>query len=321
MNQPLVKMTQFRPAGRWLLVLWAAAPALGAAPLETEEIAPGIFVHQGVHEEISAANRGDIANIGFIVGRDCVAVVDTGGSPAIGAALREAVRVRTDVPICYVINTHMHPDHVLGNAAFVASDVVFVAHARLPAALAARAEHYLAGISRALGRPLGPEAIVLPQQTVDASLELDLGGRVLRLTAHRTAHTDNDLSVLDMQTRTLWLGDLVFMERVPALDGSILGWLSVLEELRATHAARVVPGHGPLTADWPRAAAPLEHYLRTLTAEIRTIIRRGGTIEEAIAQVGLSERERWRLFDDYHQRNVTAAFAELEWEDQGSLNE
>ncbi|MBV8534395.1 MAG: MBL fold metallo-hydrolase, partial [Alphaproteobacteria bacterium] len=144
--------------------------------------------------------------------------------------------------------------------------------------------------------------------------EIDLGQRVVRVTAHKAAHTDNDLSLFDAQTRTLWAGDLLFMERAPALDGSLLGWLSVMDELRRTPAARVVPGHGPRAAEWPAALDAQERYLTLLRDEIRRLQRQGGTMEQAIASVGQGERSRWKLFDDYNARNVTAAFHELEWE-------
>ena len=116
------------------------------------------------------------------------------------------------------------------------------------------------------------------------------------------------------RTRTLWAGDLLFMERVPALDGSLLGWLAAMEELRRVPAARVVPGHGPRVAAWPGALADQQRYLGLLRDEIRARLRGGGTMEEAIATVGRSEAARWALFDDYNPRNVAAAFHELEWE-------
>ena len=129
-----------------------------------------------------------------------------------------------------------------------------------------------------------------------------------------TAHTDNDLTVFDAATGTLWLADLLFMERVPVIDGSLLGWLSVLATLRTATAARVVPGHGPVSAAWPEAAIPLERYLTRLRDETRAVLAAGGTLEQAVATVGQAERGEWRLFDFYHPRNVTAAFTELEWE-------
>jgi quinoprotein relay system zinc metallohydrolase 2 len=301
-----------------LVILFSAA--LGAqaitAPYDVREIAPGVFVHEGRYELFTPRNFGNVSNTSFIVGRDGVAVIDTGGSPRVGADLLKAIRAQTDLPITFVINTHMHPDHVFGNAAFVDEKPTFVGHRKLQRALAARASRYLKVNKELLGKEaFDGTQIIPPTLLVEDKLKLDLGDRVLILEAHKTAHTDNDVTVYDKQTGTLFLGDLLFAKHVPALDGSIRGWLALLDQLsQRKDVARVVPGHGPASVDWPDAFAAEKRYLARIADDVRTFIEQGRTLAQAAKEAGLSEKDAWLLFDAYHARNVSAAFAELEWE-------
>ena len=154
----------------------------------------------------------------------------------------------------------------------------------------------------------------MPTQGIETLTELDLGGRVLQLTPQKTAHTDNDLTIRDAKTGTVFMGDLLFSGHVPTIDGSIRGWIAVMDQLAKEPAPRVVPGHGPASLSWPEGADPLRHYLTTLATDIRTLIKDGKTISDAMASAGQSEKDAWQLFDDYNARNASAAFAELEWE-------
>lgn len=279
------------------------------------EIAPGIFVHQGAYAMANPENAGDIANASIVVGDQSVAVIDTGGSAQNGRAIRAAVRAITDKPIRYVINTHMHPDHVLGNIAFSEDSPEFVAHHKMARGLAARAEFYMKANAAELGAAaFEGTKIVLPTNGVEDQLTLDLGGRTLELHARPTAHTDNDLTIYDSATGTLFLGDLLFAKRIPTIDGSVLGWLKLLDTLKAQAAARVVPGHGPQSMEWPSGAAAMERYLQTLVTDVRALIKGSKSIADATKTAAQSERDSWLLFDDNNARNVTAAFAELEWE-------
>ena len=293
-----------------------AVPAHAASAFGVTNIAPGVFVHQGVHAVQAPDNGGNIANASFVVGRDAVAVIDTSGSAKLGTDLLAAIRATTDRPVRYVINTHMHPDHVLGNAPFQSENTAFVAHHKMARGLAARAQGYLEGNKRMIGdAAFEGTTIVPPTIPVTGRLTLDLGGRTLLCEAHPTAHTDNDLTVFDTQTQTLFLGDLLFSGHIPTLDGSIRGWIAVLARLEAEQkAARVVPGHGAASLSWPEALAPIEHYLAIVASDVRRMITEGKTLSEASETAGFTEKSAWLLFDDYHRRNVAAAFAELEWE-------
>jgi quinoprotein relay system zinc metallohydrolase 2 len=277
------------------------------------EIAPGIHFRRGVDEDATPANEGAIANIGFIVGRQAAAVIDPGGSLADGRRLRAAIGKTTKLPIRYVVMSHVHPDHVFGAGAFLDDNPQFIGHARLPAALAQRGEYYRKGLEQILGRDrAGP--VVAPTVLVQDRSRIDLGGRPLDIMAHALAHTDCDLSVLDHQTGTLLLSDLLFVERVPSLDGSLKGWLSELQKLKAVTARLAVPGHGPTSVDWPSASRDLERYLGKLRRETEQAIAQGQDIDQAARTVALSERGKWKLFDDYNGHNVTRAYKELEWD-------
>lgn len=279
-----------------------------------EQIAPGVYLHPGAQQDASPANRGQIANTGFIVGEQRVAVIDSGGSLQEGQALRQAIRRVTDLPIAYVILSHMHPDHVLGAAAFEQDGAEIISHDNLPEALARRGSHYLGRLATTLGEQAQGTRVIMPNSTVSKTRELDLGGRTLRLTAHPTAHTNNDLSVLDMASGTLWLSDLLFVQRIPIVDGSLLGWLREMQRLSELEPQRVVPGHGPSVSDWQTALGDQDRYLHRLADGLRGVIAEGGTIKQALAVVGREERDNWLLFDQYHGRNVTTGFVELEWE-------
>jgi quinoprotein relay system zinc metallohydrolase 2 len=292
----------------------AAVRSAEIAPLTVSEIAPGVFVHAGVQQDASRANDDEIANIGFVVGKEAIAVIDPGGSYLEGERLHAAIRRRSALPIRYVIMTHVHPDHIFGAAAFQGDHPDFIGHAKLPGALAQRGEYYLRRLRETLGAEADGSAVVPPTRLVATELELDLGGRRLRVRAHGPAHTDNDLTVFDEQTRTFWLADLLFVDRVPVVDGSLVGWLKELASLTAVAADRAVPGHGPVSVPWPAAAMPEQRYLETLARDTRAAIKAGVGIAEAADRIGQSERGRWLLFDDYNARNATASYKELEWE-------
>jgi quinoprotein relay system zinc metallohydrolase 2 len=303
----------------WLWLAGAGTAAAGDAPgaLPVTEIAPGDFVHYGKPLPLDAPGHDDIANIGFIVGRRCVAVIDTGGSVRVGRALRRAITAHTALPVCYVINTHVHVDHVLGNAAFAAAQVHFVGHALLADALVRSRPFFLANYAADLDAPASAAQIIGPDESVAVGSDrnLDLGERQLTLHAWPKAHTDCDLTVYDVSSGTLWTGDLLFVQRTPALDGSIIGWLAAIDALAALpHVRHLVAGHGEVTGEPAAAFTPERVYLSTLLQSVRADLAQGKSLQDALKEPSEAGQSHWLLWDSTHPRNVTRAYQELEWE-------
>jgi quinoprotein relay system zinc metallohydrolase 2 len=303
----------FRLAAVLACGAFLSAAASTGANFALAEVAQGDFVRVGDCAEASAANADGIANSGFIVGAAGVAVVDPGGSLLDGQRLRAAIRARTALPIRYVIMTHAHPDHVFGGEAFLPDHPAFVGHWRLPAALATRGAYDHARLASILGEAATGHPVP-PDLLVRDTLSLDLGGRVLSLRAYGRAHTDTDVTVLDQATATLWAGDLLFVGRIPALEGNLLGWLTAIGQMAGLPAVRAIPGHGPAAVPWPAGAGDERRYLTRLLTDVRAAVAAGQDIDAAAATAAQDERRKWALFESYNGHNVVIAYKELQWE-------
>jgi len=303
----------------WVLLMSNSACATTpSSDFSMESIGNGIYVHHGEHLDISEGYQGDICNISFIVGEKGVAVVDTGGNLKTGQLLKDAIRKVTSLPILYVINTHVHPDHIFGNAAFVADGkedkVKFVGHEKLANAMELRRESYQRINEKYLGTAAKGAEIIKPDMVVKDTLTLDLGGRTLTLKAFPPAHTNTDLTVLDSKTSGLWTGDLLFMERTPVIEGDIKGFIAAIDTLKALPAKFAIPGHGPVTQDWLAALNKEQHYFNTLLIDVRNAIKKGESMEVTMDKAAVNEQNNWQLFNITNRRNINTIYPGLEWE-------
>ncbi|MFQ3368375.1 MAG: quinoprotein relay system zinc metallohydrolase 2 [Methylophilaceae bacterium] len=288
-----------------------------SAQLNLIEVASGIFVHQGAHLDIDESYQGDICNIGFIIGKDSVAVIDTGGSLLVGESLKKSIREKTSLPIKYVINTHVHLDHIYGNAAFNDPNTKFVGHSKLPKAMQFRKNFYETLNLRYLKTPLEKSIQIPPSILVreNESKIFDLGEREIKVNAYSPAHTDNDVTITDIKTGTLWAGDLLFIERTPVIDGDIHGFIDVLGQLISLDDINlVIPGHGTPTRKWRDAFRKSKNYFITLRDDIRRSISEDQGLRKAIETVAKSESKKWELFDVQNARNINQVYPKLEWE-------
>ena len=306
---------------RFLMISLSVLMLLACAHAQTaqndfaiEPLGNGIYVHHGQHLDIDTGYQGDICNISFVVGSKGVAVIDTGGSFKTGKKLRDAIKKVTNKPILYVINTHVHPDHIFGNAAFLQDKAQFVGHEKLATAMQLRKEAYDKLNIKYMGDDAKGSEIVKPTIQVKEPTDLDLGDRMLTVTPYPNAHTNTDVSVIDSKTSTLFTGDLLFIERTPVIEGDIKGLIAVIDILKTYPVKQVVPGHGPFTKDWVTALNNEQRYLNALLTDIRANIKAGKSMSEAMDTAAAGEKDKWLLFDIANRRNVNTLYPALEFE-------
>lgn len=278
------------------------------------EVAVGNYLHTGIHVSIEDSQHDDIANIGFIIGDKCVAVIDTGGSITIGQKLLDSIRAITNKPVCYVINTHIHFDHILGNLAFAPEDADFVGHHQLAEAVEQNRSFFLERFKSDLGPEPDLASIIGPDLLIEKSTTLDIGSRELTLMPYPASHSHSDLIVIDNNTNTLWAGDLIFRQRIPSLTGSLKGWVKVLEDLQQLDVNLVIPGHGAVANSIPEAITQQQDYLQRLLNETRDAVEKGLFVNEAVEIIDKDNQSNLLLHEYQHPTNVSRAFTELEWD-------
>ena len=282
---------------------------------EVNQVAEGLYVHFGEQNDSNEKNKGDIANIGFIVGSKSIAVIDTGGTPEIGTRLLKKIKETSSLPISHIIITHSHPDHFFGTEAFINDKVKIIGHEKLERALITNFEFYKnLQFNLIKEESIKKARLILPNQTVKVgSIEtIDIGNRKIEIKAWKSGHTDNDLSIFDKQTNFFW-SENIFVNRVPSIRASVKGWKSNLDEILKMDIDTIIPGHGPLKKK-NEAIEPMMNYFDRLIKEVRKFHKTGKTLKDAQNRAAPKNKEKWLLFDFYHSSNVTKTFTELEWE-------
>jgi glyoxylase-like metal-dependent hydrolase (beta-lactamase superfamily II) len=190
-----------------------------------------------------------VPNVGFVVGRTGVLVIDTGLGPANGAAVLAVAEKLAPGRKIYLVATHAHPEHDLGAQAFPASAKLIRSadqSADIPNDMSLA--KVFAGMSPAIGAMLEGARPRAADVSFEAEYLLDLGGVSARLIALGPNHTAGDTAVWVAADRVLFSGD-VAMKAQPALvtpKTTIVQWLGSLDRLEALRPAVVVPSHGPV---------------------------------------------------------------------------
>ena len=299
----------------FLLLVLISFFATKSFSFNLEEVADKIYVHFGFQEDANKINKGDISNIGFIVGDKSILVIDTGGTPSIGEALYKKINDISDLPISYVVITHSHPDHYFGTNVFINESIDIIGHSKLQRSLDANFEFYK-NLQLVNTRDQSVKEFknfeITKFVNVDKNLTIDLGNRIVEIKAWQSGHTDNDLSIFDKKTKTLWTEN-IFVRRTPSIRASVKGWKKNLEETNKMDINLIIPGHGPVKKK-NEALEPMLSYFNRLIDNTRKFHKNNLSLSKAIETFPSKNLENWLLYNIYHPSNITKVYTELEWE-------
>ena len=248
-------------------------------PLTAQQVAENTWMVEGLKEELSSSNCGHIGNQAFIATPSGVILIDSGSSPRFGEALRALIAQHTYQPVRWVLNTHHHPDHFFGNAAFSEAEHLTLASTR--ALMARDRDALIDNVERLTGHSLARSHIALPD-TIEAG-EVTLGSYPLTLYA-MSGHSGGDLVIMDNATEVIFLGDIGFYQRAAATAHSpgLQQWQDELNELRGFNAKVAVPGHGP-SASAETIIDQTTHYLAWLDQYLSDVASEGLGANHALA--------------------------------------
>jgi glyoxylase-like metal-dependent hydrolase (beta-lactamase superfamily II) len=218
---------------------------------ELKKITESVYSYTGV----PAGTTGNVffVNTGIVIGDDAVLVVDTLTSAKEAEGFAADIRKITDKPIRYVVNTHSHLDHVLGNSVFADMGARIIGHEKCRDAVIFNGDKMLENPA-SFGLPADfweGTRIVAPDTVFEREMIVDLGGITVKLIHTGFAsHSPGSIIVHIPSQDVLFSGDILFTDFHPYLgDGDLPGWQKNLDFIHAMNISHIIPGHGPLSSN------------------------------------------------------------------------
>jgi len=279
-------------------------------------------------------------NAGIVDLGDRTLVFDSGVIPRAGHELFKAAKTLTRRDPDYLVVSHYHNDHTRGCQAFRGVVELGTSLTRELIATKGRAElkedwknaagqvAKMRSLSRSKNKSERESAafflpywqgilaslpeveLRLPDVTFDGKLTFQGSKRVAQIIAFSNGHCENDCVLFLPQDRILFCGDLLFVKCHPYLGhGDPASLLSILNRLERMKARVYVPGHGPLGQK--KDLSELKWYIRTLSAQARSVLKKGGTEDDVASLPEPDNCADWMLGQLFHEFNRRYVFRQL----------
>jgi cyclase len=277
----------------------------------TERIADNVYAFTSEHYAQ--------VNAGVVIGTDWALLIDTLAYPDETKEIREFVEGRLGTPVRYIVNTHYHADHTLGNCWF--PKAVVMAHAECRRLLAVRGPERLREAQQA-SHELKDVRIVLPELVFErGQMTIRVGKRTVELFS-LPGHSPDGIGALVLEDHVLFAGDA--MMSVPYLvDGDIEEMMASIRRIPRMKLENLIQGHGEvvLRGEVQNAVRNNLNYLTSVQKHVARAQRRRDP-QEYLAQITVEACGKSRILlgglaEDLHRRNVAALLLSMNRKGRG----
>lgn len=268
--------------------------------LKPIKISDNSYYFYGKKEYFSPSNGGDIANCAFIITQKSVILIDTGSSKLYAEQIKKEIKKITSKPIKYIINTHHHPDHFLGNNAFSNGDIYATKYTKNE--IEQNGDLYIMNLVNIIQDAMNGTKIKAPNQILTTKI-LDFDGYKLKI-LYMDGHTKSDLVIFDENSKILYTSDLIFNKRTLATPhANIKEWIKSLKQLEKIKYSILVPGHGLAS----KTKEPIKEniaYLNFLENTLINSAKEGLDIFEILNKPIPKEFEDFSMFQEEFERSI-----------------
>lgn len=279
-----------------------------------QKISSHVYAWIGPYEGPNKTNQGFRMNMAFVVGKNAVAVIDTGYTPAMAREMLAHINKITHKPIKYAINTNSQPHRFMGNKVFKQAGASLVSHTLEAKRMKTMSGVFMTGIESALALPKDSIGFpTLPDVLIDKMKVLNLGGVSLKIRTHGQSHTPASLVVEIPEDKVVYAGDILYRSRLLAVlpDSGVKNWIATYKQLKVYGDSLLIPGHGKparLTAfDFPTLS-----YLEMLHKHMTVAVENGVDMDASIKSLDQSRYEKLVNFKQLAGRNASWAYLEAE---------
>ncbi|MFA5461276.1 MAG: MBL fold metallo-hydrolase [Sulfurimonas sp.] len=291
-----------------------------------ENVNKNVWIMHGPVMNPSVENEGFMNNPAIIEGKNSLIVIDPGGNYNVGKRIFAELEKVSKKPIVAIINTHKHGDHWFAGKVIKEKypNVKSYGHTHMIEMVKNGEADLWYDILERLSKNLkGTNPFFFPDSNLDGTEVLTIDGETFKIFHPKRAHTDTDILVEHVNSKTLFLGDNLMKNRLGGFDdsSSIYGNIELLERIMAhedgyTEYNLYVPGHGP-SGKMHEAIDPFLTYMKIIVKGAEKAYEDGIQGYEAKPEVSqnLKAYHSWDAFDDQMGKHLSKAYSEVEAKD------